>query len=320
MTLGRKVWIRYVSSTELYPLNWPLLLFSLGTAFLGEKFKCKGGFLSRAGTSHRSVAGFTEVPSDSWWAILLEKVQSMSYPKPCFYKLCITCTQCCLNGRLSIPAESSAAIPSFMPCGHTAALTSTQYKPFVMLEKRANSFEKLLGHLVIHQYSHQWAICPGQVQGHITILLRRALHFLGVWVREDQAEGLYRNISAVFFHQHPSHCHKTIPYHKSELTLLCGCCASLVKHIQCNILCKYDMLWSRENWHLQNFCNLIYCVISITFCMSSYILPDLQPILNYMNIKLLMQFHLPARRMIPILYFLFSQQGMKFSRTCIWWS
>lgn len=212
------------------------------------------------------------------------------------------------------------AVLPFCPSCHVATQQLWQAHSISPLSCLKKAFDKLLGQLVIHQYSHQCAICPGQVQGHITILLRRALHFLGVWVREVQAEGLYRNISAIFFHQHPSHCHKTIPYHKSELTLLCGWYASLVNHIQCNILFKYDLLWSRENWHLQNFCNLIYCVISITFCITSYILPDLQPILNYMNIKLLMQFHLPARRMIPFLYFLFSQQGMKVSRTCKWWS
>ncbi|XP_066472820.1 E3 ubiquitin-protein ligase Topors-like [Tiliqua scincoides] len=98
------------------------------------------------------------------------------------------------------------------------------------------TIDDLMRQLGIRRSSHPGGISLGQIREQVTIKFRRALYQSGVRIRNVHSGGLYRDISADFFHRNSAHLNRLVPWLKRELRVLCGTHASLINNIQHIIL------------------------------------------------------------------------------------
>ncbi|XP_025038972.2 E3 ubiquitin-protein ligase Topors-like [Pelodiscus sinensis] len=233
-----------------------------------EAFKSDGSFSSIAGTSSGDVPAAAEGSSDSRCPICLERIQNVSYLNPCFHGFCFACIQEWSERK----AECPLCKQYFHSFFHTIR-ADNDFEEYIlpvenissaMFEVRSTSaqrpesppdhgilregfsgprsqarewaIEELMRQFAIRRPSQPGGISLGQVREQVTIKFRRALYRSGVWVRNVQAGGFYRDISADFFHRNPSRLHRLVPWLKRELRVLCGTRVSLVNDIQHIIL------------------------------------------------------------------------------------
>ncbi|CAM4675060.1 unnamed protein product [Lepidochelys kempii] len=233
-----------------------------------ETFKSDGSFSSIAGTSSEDVPVAAEGSSDSRCPICLERIRNVSYLNPCFHGFCFVCIQewserkaeCPLckqyfhsffhtikadndfeeyilpvenRSSATLEVRSASAQRPESPPDHGILHDGFSGSPSRVRER---AVDELMRQFAIRRPSHPGGISLGQVREQVTIKFRRALYRSGVWVRNVQAGGFYRDISADFFHRNPSRLHRLVPWLKRELRVLCGTHVSLVNDIQHIIL------------------------------------------------------------------------------------
>lgn len=228
-----------------------------------EEVNSDNSFSPMTGTGNENVALTTDGPSDSRCPICLERIRNMAFLNPCFHRFCFVC----ILEWSERKAECPLCKQHFQSFFHTIR-SDTDFEEYIVpvenvsygvceersaiaqrpeslpdngilyegYSGRMRTIDDLMRQLGIRRSSHPGGISLGQIREQVTIKFRRALYQSGVRIRNVQSGGLYRDISADFFHRNSAHLNRLVPWLKRELKVLCGTHASLINNIQHIIL------------------------------------------------------------------------------------
>lgn len=241
-----------------------------------EELNSENSFSTMPGTGNENTTVAMDGPSDLRCPICLERIRNMAFLNPCFHRFCFACilewsdrkAECPLCKQRfqsffhSIRSDTDFEeyiVPSenvsYGVCEGLSAIAQRPeslpdngilYEGYSGLQSqgRMRILDDLMRQLGIRRSSYPGGISLGQIREQVTIKFRRALYQSGVRIRNVCSGGLYRDISADFFHRNSAQLTRLVPWLKRELKVLCGTHASLINNIQhiiLNTITIYDL-------------------------------------------------------------------------------